>query len=320
MCGHANPTGSRFCNDCGQRLGGAAAPGRAPVNGTPTHLAERILSSRTALEGECKAVTVLIADLEGARELLAARDREEARALLEPVLEHMTEAVHRFEGTVDQVLGDGIVALFGAPVVHEDHAMRACYAALRMQEAVKRHADGLRRRHGQVVRIRVGLHSGEVRVRGIGSDLRMAYSAVGQTTQLAARMEELAAPGAIVLSAATLEQVEGHVEVNPLGLRALKGLTGPAEAYELIGAGAVRSRPQAATARSLTRFVGRGGELEQLGQALDRARAGRGQVVAVVGDAGVGKSRLVYEVSHSPRVEGWQVLASGAFSYGQGMS
>ena len=175
--------------------------GRAPGSYTPKHLAEKILTSRSALEGERKQVTVLFADLKGSMELLADRDPEEARALLDPVLEHMMEAVHRYEGTVNQVMGDGIMALFGAPLAHEDHAVRACYAALRMQQAVKQYAEGVRRRHGLTVQIRVGLNSGDVLVRAIGSDLRMDYTAVGQTTHLAARMEQLAEPGAIVLSA-----------------------------------------------------------------------------------------------------------------------
>ena len=144
---------------------------------------------------------MLFADLKGSMELLADRDPEEARKLLDPVLEHMMEAVHRYEGTVNQVMGDGIMALFGAPLAHEDHAVRACYAALRMQEAVKRYAEGVRREHGVTIRIRVGLNSGEVVVRAIGCDLHMDYTAVGQTTHLAARMEQLADPGAILLTA-----------------------------------------------------------------------------------------------------------------------
>ena len=319
-CGHVNPSGSRFCNGCGQRLGDAPVAGRAPENYTPKHLAEKILTSKSALEGERKQVTVLFADLKGSMELLAARDPEEARALLDPVLELMMEAVHRYEGTVNQVMGDGIMALFGAPLAHEDHAVRACYAALRMQQAVKQHADLVRRRQGLTVQIRVGMNSGDVLVRAIGSDLRMDYTAVGQTTHLAARMEQLADPGAIVLGPATLELVEGYVEVSPLGPRAVKGLAEPVEVYELIGAGAVRSRLQAATARGLTRFVGRDGEGAQLHQALERAQAGHGQVMAVVGDPGVGKSRLAYEVTHSPRTDGWLVLETASVSYGQAMS
>jgi class 3 adenylate cyclase len=192
-CGTANAPTHRFCKKCGQRLGadaGAAQPpGRftAPESYTPRHLAEKILTSKSALEGERKQVTVLFADLKGSMELLADRDPEEARKLLDPVLERMMEAVHRYEGTVNQVMGDGIMALFGAPVAHEDHAVRACYAALRMQESVKRYAEEVRRSHAAVVKIRVGLNSGEVVVRSIGSDLHMDYTAVGQTTHLAAR-------------------------------------------------------------------------------------------------------------------------------------
>ena len=319
-CGFTNEPGDEFCGGCGQRLGEAPGAGRAPDSYTPKHLAEKILISRSALEGERKQVTVLFADLKGSMELLAGRDPEEARALLDPVLELMMEAVHRYEGTVNQVMGDGIMALFGAPLAHEDHAVRACYAALRMQQAVKQHAAGVGRRHGLTVQIRVGLNSGDVLVRAIGSDLRMDYTAVGQTTHLAARMEQLAEPGAIVLSPATLDLVEGYVEVSALGPRAVKGLAEPVEVYELVGAGAVRSRLQAATARGLTHFVGRDGEREQLHQALERARAGHGQVVTVVGDPGVGKSRVVYEVTHSPRMDGWRVLESAAVSYGQAMS
>src|SRR5262249_54108334 len=156
--------------------------------------------SRGALEGERKQVTVLFADLKGSMELLADRDPEDARRILDPVLERMMDAVHRYEGTVNQVMGDGIMALFGAPLAHEDHAVRACYAALRMQESVQQYADEIRRTEGVLIQIRVGLNSGEVVVRAIGSDLHMDYTAVGQTTHLAARMEQLAAPGSILLA------------------------------------------------------------------------------------------------------------------------
>jgi class 3 adenylate cyclase len=184
---------------------------RAPLTYTPPYLAEKILTSRTALEGERKQVTVLFADLKGSMELLADRDPEEARQLLDPVLERLMAAVHRYEGTVNQVMGDGIMALFGAPLAHEDHAVRACYAALHMQEAIGRYAEALRRQHGLDVQIRVGLNSGEVVVRAIGNDLHMDYTAVGQTTHLAARMEQLARPGTALLTPATLRLVEGYV-------------------------------------------------------------------------------------------------------------
>jgi class 3 adenylate cyclase/tetratricopeptide (TPR) repeat protein len=322
-CGTPLPQGSRFCNKCGTPVTAeAGAPARftSPETYTPKHLAERILTSKAALEGERKQVTVLFADLKGSMELLADRDPEEARNLLDPVIEHMMEAVHRYEGTVNQVMGDGIMALFGAPLAHEDHAVRACYAALRMQESVKRYAEGVRRVHGAAVRIRVGLNSGEVVVRAIGSDLHMDYTAVGQTTHLAARMEQLADPGSTLLTAATFALAEGFMQVTSLGPMAVKGLPGPVDVYELTGISAVRSRLQAAAARGLSPFVGRDAEIEQLRRAVDQARQGRGQVAAIVGEPGVGKSRLTFELTHSPRVEGWLVLEAGASSHGKATS
>jgi class 3 adenylate cyclase/tetratricopeptide (TPR) repeat protein len=290
---------------------------RAPLSYTPAHLVDKILTSRSALEGERKQVTVLFADLKGSMELLADRDPEEARQLLDPVLERLMVAVHRYEGTVNQVMGDGIMALFGAPLAHEDHAVRACYAALAMQEAIRHYSAEVRRTHGVEVQIRVGLHSGEVVVRAIGNDLHMDYSAIGQTTHLAARMEQLATPGTIRLTAETLRLAEGLVQVTALGPVPVKGLAEPVEVFELVGASALRRRLQVATARGLTRFVGRQAELAVLHQALAQAGAGHGQVVAMVGEAGVGKSRLVYECLHSHRTQGWLVLESASVSYGK---
>jgi class 3 adenylate cyclase/predicted ATPase len=269
------------------------------------------------LEGERKQVTVLFADMKGSMELLADRDPEEARKLLDPILEHMMEAVHRYEGTVNQVMGDGIMALFGAPLAHEDHAVRACYAALRMQESVKKYAEGVQKTEGIPIQIRVGVNSGEVVVRSIGSDLKMDYTAVGQTTHLAARMEQMAMPGSVLMTADTLSLTEGFVQAKPLGPVNVKGLNEPVEVYEVTGAGPVRSRLQAATARGLTRFVGRTTEFETLCQALERAGAGRGQVVALVGEPGVGKSRLFWEFTHSRRTVDWLILESGSVSYGK---
>jgi class 3 adenylate cyclase len=317
-CGATNPAGNKFCGQCAAPLDKPAQPRfAAPESYTPKHLAERILTSKAALEGERKQVTVLFADLKGSMELLADRDPEEAHKILDPVLEHMMDAVHRYEGTVNQVMGDGIMALFGAPIAHEDHAVRACYAALRMQESVKRYAEQLQRSAGIPVQIRVGLNSGEVVVRSIGSDLHMDYSAVGQTTHLAARMEQMAMAGSILLSADALRLAEGFVEVRPLGWMPVKGMAEPVEVYELTGGGPARTRFQAAAARGLTRFVGRDAEIDQLRHALERAGAGHGQVVAIMGEAGVGKSRLFYEFTHSHRVQGWLILESGSVSYGK---
>src|SRR5215471_16015348 len=216
-CGAQLSPTAKFCSECAHPTGstpastGSATPRFAsPERYIPKHLADRIIQSKAALEGERKQVTVLFADLKGSMELIADRDPEEARKILDPVIELMMEAVHRYEGTVNQVMGDGIMALFGAPLAHEDHAVRACYAALRMQETVRRYAEDARRAHGVEVQIRVGLNSGEVVVRTVGGDLRMDYTAVGQTTHLAARMEQLAPPGAVLLAPDTLRLAEGY--------------------------------------------------------------------------------------------------------------
>ena len=345
-CQHENPQGQKFCGECGARLamacsscGAANPPGQkfsgecgaglateavgkspSPESHTPKHLAEKILISKAALEGERKQVTVLFADLKGSMEFLADRDPEEARRLLDPVLDRMMEAVHRYEGTVNQVMGDGIMALFGAPLALEDHAMRACYASLRMQASVRQYADEVHQTQGAFVQIRVGLNSGEVVVRSIGSDLRMDYTAVGQTTHLAARMEQLARPGSILLAPETLRLAEDYVTVEALGLRPVKGLQAPIQVYELSGASTTRSRLQAAAGRGLTRFVGRDAEIAQLHQALEAAAAGQGQVVATVGEPGVGKSRLFWEFTRSHRTQGWLTIEARSVSYGRATS
>jgi len=344
-CQHQNPLQAKFCLECGARFAVACAqcgtqltggakfclecgkptdshetePARfaSPKAYTPKHLAEKILTSKSALEGERKQVTVLFADLKGSMELMADRDPEEARKLLDPVLERMMEAVHHYEGTVNQVMGDGIMALFGAPIGHEDHAVRACYSALRMQRRVNVYADELQRAGGTPVHIRVGLNSGEVVVRAIGSDLHMDYTAIGQTTHLAARMEQMAKPGSALITGDTLKLAEGYVQVKPLGAVPVKGLETPTPVYELTGIVPARSRLQASAARGLTRFVGRDSEMQQLAQALERAAVGHGQTVAVLGEAGVGKSRLVWEFTRSHRTQGWLVLESGSVSYGK---
>ena len=320
QCGTELPAGAKFCLACGQPVGARPVmPSRfaTPETYTPKHLAEKILTARSDLAGERKQVTVLFADIKGSLELIADHDPEEARHILDPVLEHLMAAVHRYEGTVNQVMGDGIMALFGAPVAHEDHAVRACYAALAIQAALRRYGEEVHRTHGLAVQSRVGLNSGDVVVRAISNDLHMDYSAIGQTTHLAARMEQLATPGSILLTSTTLRLVEGLVQVHALGPIPVKGLAEPVEVFELIGASTVRRRLQAAVARGLTRFVGRQTELDALSHAQERAGAGHGQVVALVGEAGVGKSRLVYEFVHSHRTRAWLVLESASVSYGK---
>lgn len=252
---------------------------------------------------ERKQVSVLFADMKGSLEAIAGSDPEEVRTILDPVVEKMKEAVHRYEGTVNRVMGDGIMALFGAPMSQGDHAVRACYAALAMQASIARYGKEMRRTHGVEVQIRVGVNSGETLVRTIEHDVSREYSAEGVATHLAARMEQLATPGSIRISVETLRLAEGYVQVKSLGPVPVKGLTEPIEVYELIGVGTARTRLQAAAARGLTRFVGRNAELLQMFASLERAKAGHGEVIALVGEPGVGKSR-----SLSTRIEpaaGW---------------
>ncbi len=321
-CGAANPPGARFCGQCGQRpvdRQPAARPASRPPRRryTPKHLAEKILTSKAALEGERKQVTVLFADLKGSMELLADRDPEEARKLLDPVLERMMEAVHRYEGTVNQVMGDGIMALFGAPLAHEDHAVRACYAALQMQASVARYAETLRRTEAVGAHIRVGLNSGEVVVRSVGSDLRMDYSAVGQTTHLAARLEQMASPGSTFITAAHASSGRGLRGGATAGSRADQGTAGAGRRLRADrrrgGADAIPGgrHPGAEPLR------GTGGGDRPAPASARAGGPGQGQIVAVIGEAGVGKSRLVHELTRSHRVHDWLVLESGSVSYGR---
>src|SRR5215831_9459386 len=246
----------------------ASSQDRPPLAYTPQYQAEKVLHSRSAMEGERKQVTVLFADIKDSTELIKDLDPEAAQQLIDPALHIMMDAVHRFEGTVNQVLGDGIMALFGAPIAHEDHALRAGYAALAMQAAMQPYAEAVRRQHGAALRIRVGLNAGEVVVRAIGNDLHMDYSAVGQTVHLAARMEQLAPPGSVLLTASTLQLVEGLVRVTAMGPLPVKGLPEPVEGFELLGASDLRRRLQVVAERGLTRFVGRQAELAALYEAL----------------------------------------------------
>ena len=323
-CGTELPETARFCPQCGQSVGRPlpAAPSESTLAGIPSgrYFTEPALDAKNGLEGERKHLTVLFADLKGSMEILADRDPEESRKVLDGVLDRMMEAVQRHEGKVTQVMGDGIMALFGAPLAQEDHALQACRAALAMQEAIGRYSDDVRRSQGVTVQIRVGLHSGEVVVYPIGSESetgRLGYTAVGRVVHVAARMEQAANPGSVLLTSDTLRLVEGFVDVVRLGPIALKGLSELMEAYELKGLGRVRNRLQTAAARGLTRFVGREGDIEVLGRALESAASGYGQIVCVVGEPGVGKSRLLYEFGHSYHTKNWLVLESASASYGR---
>ena len=318
-CGFDNPHGFKFCGGCGISLLEATS---TPINYTPAHLAQRIADEGEALEtragpdGERKTITALFADIKGSMDLLETLDPEDARNIVDPALEIMMNAVHRYEGFVAQPTGDGIFALFGAPIAHEDHPQRALYAALLMQEEIKRYAEKLLLEKGINFLIRVGINTGDVLLRSIRKDdLHADYVPVGHSTSLAARMESLAAPGSIVVSDYTHRLTEGYFAFKSMGKAQIKGVSEPLEIYEVQGVGALRTRLQVAARRGLSRFVGRGDEMEGMKRSLELAESGKGQIVSVLGDPGVGKSRLFYEFR---QVSGKGCLVLETFSISHG--
>jgi class 3 adenylate cyclase/tetratricopeptide (TPR) repeat protein len=320
-CGHTNPERAKFCAECGTKVAGAAPasapPDRAPRDYTPKHLADKILQSKSALEGERKQVTVLFADVKGSMELAGQLDPEQWHAILERFFEILTEGVHRFEGTVNQYTGDGIMALFGAPIAHEDHAHRACYAALHLSETLKRYADALRVEHGLNFSVRMGINSGEVVVGKIGDDLRMDYTAQGHTVGLAQRMEALAESGRALLAESTIDIVHGYFALRDLGATKIKGLDAPVRVAELEGVGRMRTRLDRSRARGLSKFVGRDDEMGRLETALRRSLEGDGQAIGVMAEAGSGKSRLCFEFLESCRARGITVRSTTGVPHGR---
>jgi class 3 adenylate cyclase len=304
----------------GPRTAESAHPPPEPRAYTPRHLAEKILSSRAALEGERKQVTVLFADVKGSIELSESLDPEEWHRILERFFEILSEGVHRFEGTVNQYTGDGIMALFGAPIAHEDHAQRACYAALHLAESLRRYTNELRLSRGLSFLVRIGLNSGEVVVGKIGDDLRMDYTAQGVVVGVAARMQEIAAPDKTYVSGHTAKLVSGYFQLRDLGETRVKGLSDPLHVFELEGVGRMRTRFEASRARGLVRFVGRADEMAVLDAAFARAREGHGQVVGVVAEAGIGKSRLSFEFAERCRARGVSVHEAQALAHGRMIS
>src|SRR6266508_1064248 len=280
-CGRVNPAGSRFCNECGSPLTAQPRPPvssstfqvpssqsptpntQPPVNYTPKHLAERILAEQAALEarggadGERKTVTLVFSDLKGSTALIEGLDPEDARSIIDPALQLMMDAVHRYDGYVAQALGDGIFALFGAPIAHEDHPQRALYAALRMQDEMRRYADRLREKGRAPLLMRVGVNTGEVVVRSIRKDdLHTDYVPIGHSTNLAARMEQLAAPGSILVTESTFRATQGYFRFRELGPVPVKGVSEPVRVYELEGIGALHTPLEVARSRGFSRFVG----------------------------------------------------------------
>ncbi|MCO4887899.1 AAA family ATPase [Cupriavidus sp. WGtm5] len=332
QCGAESSSAAKFCSACGLPLPEPVARPVAPVSHvaiaapvlyTPPHLAERILAEWAAMEargasaGERKTITALFADMAGSTALIQDLDPEEARGLIDPVVCLMMDAVHHYEGYVAKLLGDGILALFGAPIAHEDHPMRAIYGALHMQEAMRRHGDRVRMEQGVPLQIRVGVHTGEVVVRSIRRDnLHTDYDPVGNTIHIASRMESVAMPSSILVSESTYKLTKGYFEFKDLGTTNVKGLREPLAVYEVLGLGPLRTRLQVAAHRGLAKFVGRQAELTRLQDAYILTKVGRGQIVGVLGEAGVGKSRLFHEFKLCSQ-QGCMVLETFSVSHGK---
>ncbi|PWT82816.1 MAG: hypothetical protein C5B58_07570, partial [Acidobacteria bacterium] len=320
-CAADNKPTSKFCEECGTALNGKGAPTAASPHQPASKTAEiRITSEKpevSTLDGERKTVTALFADIKGSMELIEDLDPEEARAIVDPALKLMIDAVHRYEGHVAQSTGDGIFALFGAPVAHEDHPQRALHAARRMQEDLKRYADRLRERGQPPLSVRVGVNSGEVVVRSIQtSDTHTEYTPIGHSISLAARLQTLAAPGSVVVGESVQKFVEGYFQLKALGASRIKGVSEPVNVYEVIGLGPLRTSLQRAAGRGLSKFVGRAREMDSLKHAADQARTGHGQLLAAVAEPGVGKSRLFYEFKVTNQ-SGWMVLEAFSVSHGK---
>ena len=322
----------KFCGQCASPLGASSEESvtqppsstpQAPASYTPQHLADRIraeqqtFEQRSGTDGERKTITALFADIKGSMELIEGLDPEDARRLVDPALQHMMDAVHQYEGYVAQSMGDGILALFGAPIAHEDHAQRAIYAGLRMQEELRASANQQRLTGGMPLEIRVGINTGEVVVRSIRKDdLHTDYVPVGHSTSLAARMESLATGGSIVVSEHTHRLADGYFQFKALGAATIKGVSEPVHIHEVAGVEEGKTRRQISAQRGLTRFIGRHKGLDRLKQALTKTQKGNGQIIGIIGEAGVGKSRLLHEFIQQGK-EQCLVLETSSFAHTQ---
>jgi class 3 adenylate cyclase len=313
-CGHENPAGARFCNDCGAHLPTSTIT-LEPRSYTPRHLVEKILASKSALRGERKLVTVLFVDVVRSMELAERVDVEEWHRLLDRLFRILADGVHRYEGTINQYTGDGIMALFGAPIAHEDHAQRACAAALELARELETLADDVRRESGLEFAVRMGLNSGEVVVGRIGDDLRMDYTAQGHVVGLAARVLQLAPPGGVTVTEPTARLAAGFFDFLDRGEQRLKGASVPVRVFELRGPGQLRSRLESSRARGFSRFVGRERELARLERALRETQSGRPTVVLITAEPGAGKSRLCHEFVE--RARGVVLHHARALSHGR---
>ena len=318
------PLGKKFCGNCGhvakkpQDI--SAIDYSKPRSYTPKFLADKILTNRSALEGERKLVTVFFADVANYTAISEKLDPEEVHHIMDGCFETLMDEIHRYEGTINQFTGDGVMALFGAPLAHEDHAQRACHAALAIQKSLAPYSDKIKQNFGLEFKLRIGLNSGLVVVSSIGNDLRMDYTAVGDTTNLASRMESKAGPGKILLSGATYKLVKDFFEFNPLGKIQVKGKAQPQEAYELIKVGDIETRINAAVAKGPTKFVGRKNTMATLKECFGLALSGSGQVVGIVGEAGVGKSRSLFEFANQLPPGEIKYLEGRCLHFGSGMA
>lgn len=312
-CGSEQRSGAQFCDACGERLDS----GRSPRTYVPEHLVDKIHAGQRRLAGERKHVTVLFADVTGSMALAESVDPEAWQRIVDRFFALLCDGVHRFDGTVNKFTGDGIMALFGAPIAHEDHARRACYAALHLRDELARYAAELRREHGLNFSVRMGLNSGEVVVGTIGDDLQLDYTAIGHTVGLAQRIEALAEPGHPYVAEPTARLVGGFFALRDLGAFEVRGVSEPTRVFELEGVGPQRTRLDVAGARGFSRFVGRHDELATLEAALAAALEGRGAVVGIVGEPGIGKSRLCRELVERCRARGITVSEGHGVSHGK---
>jgi class 3 adenylate cyclase/predicted ATPase len=321
QCAHLNAPDAKFCSQCAVVLGGQAAVGSdasaSPLSRGSVRLGPEAQDASAALDGERKTVTALFADIKGSTELMEDLDPEEARAIIDPALNLMIDAAHRYDGYVVQSTGDGIFALFGAPVAHEDHPQRALYAALRMQEELRRYSAKVVADGSTPIQGRVGINTGEVVVRSIQTGAgQVEYTPIGHTTNLASRMQTAAPVGSIAISEASRKLCEGYFILKPLGATKVKGVSEPVNVYEVTGLGPLRTRLQRSAGRGLTKFVGRDREMEAMRAAADRAISGHGQIVAAMAEPGVGKSRLYFEFKAKSQ-SGWMVLETFSVSHGK---
>ena len=319
-CGKSLPLSAKFCDECGHDLKKPQDTDpidySKPNSYTPKHLADKILTTRTSLEGERKIVTVLFADVANYTSMSEKLDPEEVHQIMDGAFNILMDEIHKFEGTINQFTGDGIMALFGAPIAHENHAQRACHAALAIQKAIKEYGEKIQNTTGVDFKMRIGINSGPVIVGAIGDDLRMDYTAVGDTTNLAARMESAAKPGTIMVSADTHRAIERYFDFKDIGALEIKGKEFPQKAYELLKASDVVTRLDASVAKGLTRFVGRQSSMTSLMEIYNKVTSGAGQVVGVVGEAGVGKSRLILEMKNRLPENEYTYLEGQCLQYG----